>query len=409
MSNLLAIAISFTTNLVLLSRGYTSGIILSTVLTAQVVFAQGNESSLNTVAVENSSVSSEINNVNAQRMTLPDGTVITNLSEKISPQSSIEQSILPAARTSNNSVLFLDGKPDSEESKKSLAELKKNGVKVIHFDFSTLNKTIEKLSSKKSQLSSSAKQQLSKFKNWWDKNYEAPLESERHFGVVTTALRTGIYTSIWYSVGLDPVTATVLVTGQSIMTYINTTYERTLDNIFGISKDPKLAFKQMAYRVLYTAFWTYLWRGISGPVKSAHSILSIQGNFEILSYLFSTAWAGNKFGLEKVKMLSREASAMIGFQAFLMGAVLSNLDLAGVNLYSWDINFKVIEILGMKLGGFTAEIKSSTLFIMGYYLSLTYILRSAPQYFESYARLFDDLFSKLKNFRFNCQKVFLTR
>ena len=334
------------------------------------------------------SFAQEKEGITVQKFNLPNNDVITNLSNKISDGEIDPLLGQLSTRDNNQPILFLDNSPGSKESKELEAQLKAKKLDYVRVD---VQKAIDL---PVDNLSKEGAEKFSGFKKWWKSKYEAPYPSDKRWGVISMTNRFVISSMVWFSVGLDPVTAGMLVAGQTASAYLNTVYERTLDNIFGIKGDVKHLPKQIGYRLLYTAFWTYLWRAISGPVKTAHSIFTPQGNFEVLSNILSTGFAGNVFGLTKGVVLSRKASMLIGFHGFLIGSIFTTLDLAGVNSHSWLVNLKMPEILS-SWGTLSVEIRASTLMILGYYFAAAYAVWKVPKYFETYTNFIEGFITKL--------------
>lgn len=329
----------------------------------------------------------EDKNITIQKFELTKNEVLTNLNSKVSEGEMAPLLDQLSTQNNNQPILFLDNSPDSKDSKDIENTLKSKKLNFVRID---LRKAI---TLPINNLSQAGKEKISDFKDWWKSKYEAPYASDKRWGVITATTRFGISSMVWFSVGLDPVTAGMLVAGQTAAAYYNTIYERTLDNIFGLKDESKNFTQQIGYRLLYTSFWTYLWRTISGPVKSAHSILTAQGHFEVLTNILSTGFAGNVFGLTKAVTLSRKASMLIGFHGFLIGSLFTTLDLAGVNTHSWFINFDMPEIFN-SWKTLSLEIRSSTLMIISYYFSAAYAVRKMPEYFETYANFIEGLLSK---------------
>ncbi len=338
--------------------------------------------------------------VTVHKFELPNKDLITSLSEKVSSANDIKNVLVHVENASQEPIVIFDANPDSIESKEIVEQLRDKKIEFVQID-------LRKPPGLYNLVSTKAKSVHADFKEWWKSKYEKPIATEKRWGVVTAVTRAGVSSMVWFSVGLDPLTAGTLVIGQTLAAYYNTLYERTVDNILGLSKDPKHRLKQMSFRLLYSTFWTYLWRGISGPIKGAHSLLTGQGNYEVLSNILSTGWAGNRFGMEKAINLSRKASVVIGFHGFLIGSVFTTLDLAGVNPYSWLINFDKINFLNLDFLKFSMEIKTSTMMILGYYFSAAYAVKKVPQYFEAYTNFIEKLITKVTAIPQNsCRGVF---
>ncbi len=247
-----------------------------------------------------------------------------------------------------------------------------------------------------------------KFETWWRTKYVKPSTQEVYWGTIMGGLRGTVGSIIWFSSGLDPVTASTLVVGQTLLDFANQTYFRTLDNIMGgranSNEDFKVveprtsSFREMSYRLLYSGFFTYLWRGISGSVNAAASIATIQGNIEVISNVLSKSLSGAYFGTNKGK-LSRLTAGLIGFQVYMIGSVITSLDLAGITLKSWTVNIPYFN--------FDFVLKSSTLAIIIFYTGMGLSVKYFPATFERLSKFFGNMGEKVTSgFANRCGRLF---
>ncbi|OQW50604.1 MAG: hypothetical protein A4S09_02080 [Proteobacteria bacterium SG_bin7] len=231
------------------------------------------------------------------------------------------------------------------------------------------------------------------FKKWWKTKYVKPSSQEVYWGVIMGGFRGTVASVIWFSSGLDPMTASTLVVGQTLLDFVNQTYFRTVDNVMsgrtnsGKEGEERGSFREMSFRLLYSGFFTYLWRGISGSVNSAASITTIQGNIEVISNVLSKSLSGAYFGAKK-GALSRFAAGLIGFQVYMIGSVITSLDLAGITLKSWTVNIPFVN--------FDLVVKSSTLAIVIFYTGMGLAVKYFPNSFERTAKLFGNISGKVK-------------
>lgn len=229
---------------------------------------------------------------------------------------------------------------------------------------------------------------LTGLRTWWKQKYVRPLAIDVYWGIIMGGFRGTTASVIWFSSGLDPVTASTLVVGQAVLDFVNQTFSRTIDNIVGGQEDTQTSFREMSYRLLYSAFFTYLWRGISGPVNAAASVTTVQGNIEVLSNIFSKSLSGVYFGAKK-RLLSQFAAGLIGFQVYMLGSLITSLDLAGITLQSWTVRVPLID--------FDLVVKSSTLAIVIFYTSMGLAVKYFPNSFERLAKFFGNMGGKVRS------------
>lgn len=236
--------------------------------------------------------------------------------------------------------------------------------------------------------------------SWWKSVYSRPTRGELYQGI-SLAISNGVIAgSIWFSFdGVSPWVASAMTAGITFYELIFSTHIRTYDNIVGgfstkkerhkLSFEDSRSWKEIAIRFAHSTFMSYLWRALGGAVGSAHSILTLQGNVEILVNGLAK-FPGYWLGSAKSHNLSRMASAWVGFPLFLLGPVLSKLDLFGVKMLD------LVHLDPIAIGDLI--IYQPSLPIMG--LALLYGATAAlvhwgpPQIFETFATNMDSLSSK---------------
>lgn len=178
--------------------------------------------------------------------------------------------------------------------------------------------------------------------SWWRSVYSRPTKGELYQGVTLAASNGLIAGSIWLSFdGVSPWVASAMTAGITFYELIFATHIRTYDNIVGHFRNSQTrnkfnfedgqSWNEIAIRFAHSTFMSYIWRALGGAVGSAHSVLTLQGNIEVLINGIAK-FPGYWLGAAKSHNLSRKASAWVGFPLFLLGPVLSKLDLFGVKL-----------------------------------------------------------------------------
>ncbi|MBK9038294.1 MAG: hypothetical protein IPL83_03870 [Bdellovibrionales bacterium] len=178
--------------------------------------------------------------------------------------------------------------------------------------------------------------------SWWKSVYSRPTKGELYQGVTLAASNGLIAGSIWLSLdGVSPWVASAMTAGITFYELIFATHIRTYDNIVGrfrntqtrhqFNFEDRHSWNEIAIRFAHSTFMSYVWRALGGAVGSAHSLLTLQGNIEVLVNGIAK-FPGYWLGAAKSHNLSRKASAWVGFPLFLLGPVLSKLDLFGVKM-----------------------------------------------------------------------------
>ncbi len=318
-----------------------------------------------------------------------------NSYQAIESESELAQIIqaLPKGLIENKEVIILTS--SSAEAMATQYLLDQQGINPTVLDLSLISKIIEH--------EDPSSKLMTQLKNWWDQRYTFPTKSEKHWGIVSGLSRGVIAGSIWFSVGIDPVLATAIVIGQAFVEYLNNTYIRTLENIFenqfltnseSAENRKQSGWKSLQHRLLYSAMWAYIWRGIGGATQTMHSVTTLQGNFEIISNILSKGLSGSYWGTQKAQRLSRNASGTVGAQSYLLGSILTSLDLAGVSFHTWHFNLPTLGIIHEPL---ELVISASTLSIIGFYTSLAATAKFKPHLLENYVKAFDNLVAKINN------------
>ncbi|MBK7843005.1 MAG: hypothetical protein IPJ71_04815 [Bdellovibrionales bacterium] len=246
------------------------------------------------------------------------------------------------------------------------------------------------------QVASEEKAPTKGLDSWWKSVYSRPTKGELYQGVTLAASNGLIAGSIWLSLdGVSPWVASAMTAGITLYELIFATHIRTYDNIVGhfrnqtrhqFNFEDGQSWNEIAIRFAHSTFMSYLWKALGGAVGSSHSLLTLQGNIEVLVNGIAK-FPGYWLGAAKSHNLSRKASAWVGFPLFLLGPVLSKLDLFGVKMLDL-VHFDPIAIGNV-------VIYQPSLPIIG--LALLYggtaaLIHWGPnQAFETFANRMDDL------------------
>lgn len=236
---------------------------------------------------------------------------------------------------------------------------------------------------------------LGRLRNWWSRVYVKPTKHEIYHGVTLAALKGVVVSSIWFAAdGVNPWTASSLVTAMVLYETLFSTYIRTYDNVVGgLSRfqaranfrfNSRRSWIELGKRFGHSALMAYIWRSWGGPLGDAHSIQTLQGHMEVITNSLAKI-PGHWLGAVKHNNLSRSASAWVGFPLYVLSTVLSNLDLFGVKL------LHMAQIPPIAIGQMTVYQPSVPIVgLLGLYAGTAALIHWGPQHlFERYAKFMD--------------------
>ncbi|MBC7693650.1 MAG: hypothetical protein H7222_17930 [Methylotenera sp.] len=202
--------------------------------------------------------------------------------------------------------------------------------------------------------------------------FALPKGEEFKLGVVQMIWKGSSASFSWFTrPGVSPALATGMVAYTAFMNFVHTFYRPVFNRAFkksligsGSASAREIFWKRQTYSLLLTE----LQRGLTGPIGTAASIFTVQGQMQIFSYLAIIGVADSWYGTAKQQLVgdNRKLDSRLTFIGSMLMAPLSIIEASGLS-HSILLDLKVYQVTW------------NTVAMLGVYAALTVAVKKYPE------------------------------